>query len=186
VGRNQLRASRRWRERKVREERHARKASRTALVLLGVVLVLCCIPLLLGVRVRVSKELVKIEGVLINMIYDDVTAEAFRLACQRNPRLIHEQDPIVGRPVDLALKVERLDLVEILLKLGVDPNVKVEGLEYTGDTPLSLAVRSENVEAVRLLLSYGADPELTDADGKNSRAHAAERDNLEIRELLQR
>jgi hypothetical protein len=186
LGRNQAKAKRRWQQRKARPARHPRNFAHTALVVLGLVLVLCFTLFAFGVRVRVSRELVAIQGVLHNMIYDGVSAEEFKLACQRNPRVIHETDPDMGRPIDLALKLERIDLVEILLEMGVDPNERIKGMEYTDDTLLILAIHLENVDAVRLLLDHGADPDLADADGRNAREHAAERDNAAIRALLEK
>lgn len=65
------------------------------------------------------------------------------------------------------------EAVKILLKKGVDPNVR--GAEGKGDykdshkgvTPLHLACHSGNYEMVRLLLEYGADTSLCDEMERN-------------------
>src|SRR5262249_37653294 len=46
------------------------------------------------------------------------------------------------------------ELVELLLKLGVDPNAHGTALE----APLRLAVKNVNLKLVRLLLDHGANP----------------------------
>ena len=63
-------------------------------------------------------------------------------------------------PVELMIKAIQCDeLVELLLKLGVDPNAHGTAL----DAPLRLAVKSVNFKLVRMLLDHGANPVPNDA-----------------------
>ncbi len=70
---------------------------------------------------------------------------------KQNPALVRELET----PVELMnLAIQCAELVELLLKLGVDPNAHGTALE----APLRLAVRNVNLKLVRLLLDHGANP----------------------------
>ena len=56
----------------------------------------------------------------------------------------------------------RLDVVRLLLKRGVDPNIQ----DQYGDTPLHIAAHGGHDDVVKLLLEYGADPTVKDKDGR--------------------
>ena len=58
-------------------------------------------------------------------------------------------------------KKEQVEAVNVLLKLGANPNIR----NNSGETPLHLAMSKHNKELVTLLLSHGADPNLADNNG---------------------
>ena len=78
------------------------------------------------------------------------------------------------QPTDyMQQKTPYLELAELLLKAGVDPNIRLKkslwyttynrdllGVDRTGATPFWLAAYALDVPAMRLLLKYGADPNL--------------------------
>jgi ankyrin repeat protein len=66
-------------------------------------------------------------------------------------------------PLMIAVKNKRIDIVEILLKAGADPNVGIKD-DFIG-WPLVAAVNEGALEAAQLLLKYGA--------GKNEKACSA-------------
>jgi ankyrin repeat protein len=86
---------------------------------------------------------------------------------------------IDARPLGVAIKQNRLDLVQLLLKAGASP----EGgdMSYTG---LTIAVNSGNLPLVKLLLEAGADPNSDMEDGDRAILHAAWDGNLEIVQYL--
>lgn len=69
-------------------------------------------------------------------------------------------DPDVGddegkRPLEVAIRAKRRDLVELLIAAGADLNVNQNASGYT---PLRLAITRGQTEIVRVLLAAGADP----------------------------
>gem|GEM_PF-1314161 len=54
-----------------------------------------------------------------------------------------------------------VEIVEVLLKRGADPNVK----DDNGQTPLHIAAQEGHVDVVRVLLERGADPRIADNGG---------------------
>jgi ankyrin repeat protein len=62
--------------------------------------------------------------------------------------------------MELAASIKCLDTISILLKAGVSPNIKKDGIY----TPLCSAIRDNSVEVVDLLLANGADPNLAAAE----------------------
>ena len=65
---------------------------------------------------------------------------------------------VLGTPfLQLAVQDNRIDLTELLLEKGADPNV----LNRVGMSPLAFAARFGHGECVRLLLEAGADPNRT-------------------------
>ncbi|PVU90679.1 hypothetical protein BB561_004773 [Smittium simulii] len=91
-------------------------------------------------RMHISKMGKSTTSELIQMIQDGlsivVTDEARRTA------------------LHVACSVGNLEAVELLLKLGADPNA----IDIRGNTPLTLAAMSGYTEIVLLLLQHGADP----------------------------
>ncbi|KAJ9641762.1 hypothetical protein H2199_004974 [Coniosporium tulheliwenetii] len=58
--------------------------------------------------------------------------------------------------MELAASINNMESISILLKAGVDPNAKKDGVY----TPLCSAIRDNRIETVSLLLAHGADPNL--------------------------
>ncbi|MCC8419293.1 MAG: ankyrin repeat domain-containing protein [Rickettsia endosymbiont of Glossina mortisans submortisans] len=79
-----------------------------------------------------------------------------------SPNLRYE-DGITG--MMLAAERNNPDLIKLLLKLGVNPNVQNS---KTGMTSLMYAASYLNVEPVRILLEYGADQKIKDFKGKKA------------------
>lgn len=61
-----------------------------------------------------------------------------------------------------AVRVGDVDAVDMLLKHGADPNIRVSRF---GVTPLMIAARDGRVGIVKLLLDHGADPTIKDTRG---------------------
>jgi cytohesin len=77
----------------------------------------------------------------------------------------HDQVPEGSRPGDSlesAVKENNVELIEILLNKGADPNTPTQN----GMTPLELAIRNGNADVVQLLIDFGADPQ---QEGQRSR-----------------
>jgi len=81
-------------------------------------------------------------------------------------------------PLILASQEGHIDVVECLLSLGADTEVKDE----KGMTALMIASLEGKFDVVRLLLDHGADPLLCDKDGKRAIDLAAS--SPEIQTLL--
>ncbi|KKY28458.1 putative ankyrin repeat domain containing protein [Phaeomoniella chlamydospora] len=58
--------------------------------------------------------------------------------------------------MELATSLNNIDSISILLKAGVDPNIKKDGVY----TPLCSAIRDDRQDIVTLLLNNGADPNI--------------------------
>jgi ankyrin repeat protein len=68
---------------------------------------------------------------------------------------------MTGTPLHSAVSNRHVDLVEILLAAGADPNARQSG----GWTPLHGASHNGDVASVALLLTAGADPAAVNDDG---------------------
>ena len=79
-----------------------------------------------------------------DIINEDYTADCFLESFQRN----------VYNPVHTAVVMERVKILEILLKYGGDPNVHSRDCRKTS---LHEAVRLNSLTMVTILLTYGAD-----------------------------
>lgn len=86
-----------------------------------------------------------------------------------------------GGPCHWAVWAGNLELLELLLKSGADPNMRSKLDNYKGWTPLRVAVSENQKDAVELLLKWKADPNIP-SDGSTP-LHVAV-DKPEILKLL--
>jgi ankyrin repeat protein len=61
-------------------------------------------------------------------------------------------------PLTAAAQFGRVEVVEVLLKWGANPNLRDSGSDYPHETPLSTAAMQGQLEVCRVLLKAGADP----------------------------
>ena len=69
--------------------------------------------------------------------------------------------PYDRTPLHIAALWGDVEIVEVLLERGADPNVK----DDNGQTPLHIAAQEGHVDVVRVLLERGADPRIADNGG---------------------
>jgi serine/threonine-protein phosphatase 6 regulatory ankyrin repeat subunit B len=85
----------------------------------------------------------------------------------------------------MAVISDRKETVELLLQIGVEPNVKKRNESTKGiETPLYRAIQSEKKEAVEILIKYGADPNDYMANYRTPLQWALLRGYMEMAELL--
>ena len=68
-------------------------------------------------------------------------------------------------PLMLAVLHDLVDIAELLLKSGADPNLATVGQENPKRSPLVVAVSNGRLESVKLLIAYHADTTQTDSNG---------------------
>jgi hypothetical protein len=78
---------------------------------------------------------------------------------------VNRLSPSCGTPLQWASFYNRIDIVEVLLKAGADPNREGTGMNSTG-FPLNSACRGGNYEIVRLLVEDGAAINVKDCEGR--------------------
>ncbi len=61
-------------------------------------------------------------------------------------------------PLTAAAQHGQVEVVQLLLKGGADPNLRDSGPDYPHETPLSTAAMHAQLEVCRVLLEAGADP----------------------------
>eukprot|EP00794_Sanderia_malayensis_P003533 gene3533-4034_t len=97
--------------------------------------------------------------------------------------LNHDADPKVGdgfsmTPLHSAAKAGHMNVVQVLLKHGVDINIRTVS---TKQTPLHVAAANSSVDVVKLLVLEGADRNVEDTEGRTPFDMTPD---LEIKELL--
>lgn len=85
-------------------------------------------------------------------------------------------------PLAMACHYRNLDLIQILLEHGANPNT--ETTRRPGSTPLALACQQGDIILSRLLLEHGADPNACGNDGLTPLIRASRVGNLEMVKLL--
>lgn len=93
---------------------------------------------------------------------------------------VDQRDVSGGNALFRALERDNVFMVEVLLKLGADPNFKTK----RGDSLLATAVRKQNAEAVSRLLDAGADVMVNDSKGRNLRKLAKRLRSKKVLELI--
>lgn len=116
---------------------------------------------------------------------------------------LESQSAYAGTPLHTAVSAENLDAVKILLKLGVDPNVKNEysasllhndaagdgsaivekllkagarsdALDYMQMTPLMMAARTSAMRVIPMLIGRGRNSTKVDSEGETAFHHASQ------------
>lgn len=100
--------------------------------------------------------------------------------------LEHNTDPnFIGwsgkAPLHSAVAEKHVEIVQILLQNGADPNIESHG-DYL--RPLHYAAEADHLEILNLLLENGADPNLKDSRGLTPLDIAKKFNHLEIEQLL--
>lgn len=99
----------------------------------------------------------------------------------QSPHLVDVQDVKYGwSPLHRALICGHHSVVQMLLKMGADPNLKTA----VGEPPLYLAADLNQPALVQQLLSSGADPNCRNADGETPLHVATFKASESIMELL--
>jgi ankyrin repeat protein len=86
-----------------------------------------------------------------------------------------------GYPLLEAVIVQRVDLVELLLRFGARADIKNE---FDGNTALHYAALNNNAEIGELLIKAGADVNAVNADKETPLHYAANENSLALAELL--
>lgn len=84
--------------------------------------------------------------------------------------------------LELAILMERQDIVDLLIERGADVN----RAGPSGDLPLAVAARRGRLEMMQRLIDKGADPRLRDRRGMTALDHAQRQGRAEAVRLLQR
>lgn len=93
---------------------------------------------------------------------------------------VDQLDEFGDTPIMHAAIRGRVKAVEVLLKLGANPNFS----RPNGATPLMAAAEGDSVRLVKILLKAGADPNMTDDEGFNAAFCAYTSFNHEICSIL--
>jgi len=91
------------------------------------------------------------------------------------------RDSYGGTALHAAMFQDKIEVVELLIANGFDPNAIGPGNGYT---PLHDAVWANNLAAVRLLLKHGARADIKGKDGLDPYAKAVQAGKAEIAALL--
>jgi ankyrin repeat protein len=106
---------------------------------------------------------------------------AIGIMIDESPEILNEVDENDDTPLTVACSKENIEMIQLLLEKGANPNYQDNG----GRTPLMTIVASCNEKAgqiVELLLANGADPNLRDENGQTALMHAVQ--NIEEDDLM--
>jgi len=89
---------------------------------------------------------------------------------------VYGGNPNKGSPLAAACFTQNVELVNILLKHGADPNVASTSCDFNSKHkfPLLISANKGGSELVELLLKYGANIDIADTDGNTALHHAIE------------
>lgn len=79
---------------------------------------------------------------------------------------VNTTDSHGDRPLEVAVRIRNAQMVQLLLKNGANPNLRMSSGMTPGKTPLMYAVSLGDADTVELLLTYGADPGATFNDNR--------------------
>lgn len=118
------------------------------------------------------------------IIIDNAPLEQIEALIREKPSLALQNDEEGPVPLFLAVRMNRVDIIDALLAAGAPVNaMAIDGLNR-GTAPLHLAADKGRLEAVRALLNGGANPKLRTKDGKLARDLALRKGHHEIAALL--
>jgi ankyrin repeat protein len=144
-----------------------------------------------GIRVRHQIEPAEIGSTTLQKALLEVHAhnesmdiDAIGSIIRAHPEEVNEVDRYLGRPIDFAAGMERLDIVKLLLEHGASPNglMQIEGRRDV--TLLQNAAFDGDEELVKLLLLYSADPLEMSRDGRSTLDIAKESRNKNVARLI--
>jgi uncharacterized protein len=94
--------------------------------------------------------------------------------------MVRSDNPMQVAPIDSAAAAGAMEVVEVLLAAGADPNSRQSG----GYTPLMSAANQGNLRLVQRLLAADADPSLRSDDGRLAADFARAKGHLELAQRL--
>jgi ankyrin repeat protein len=115
--------------------------------------------------------------------HDDDGTEAIRERVLMDADYIHARDKIDNTPLLSAIGLDEVELVQLLLEKGADPNCEVDD----GYTCLLVAIESESppsLQIIKALIAAGADLHVYGINGWAPLHMAAARDQFEAAKLL--
>jgi ankyrin repeat protein len=86
----------------------------------------------------------------------------------------------IDTPLQVAVSLELVDVIQVLLKHGANPNLK----NRAGDLALIVAIGNGSVEIVKMLLQFGASPDLRSKAEENALCLAVEHKGPELVQIL--
>ena len=92
----------------------------------------------------------------------DATIEEIDRQISEDPDIVNRPLLLGFYPIHYAATTGRLDVIQLLIDRGADPNQRAGPYQAT---PLVAAVESGDTDVIELLLDSGADPSITMSDG---------------------
>ena len=111
----------------------------------------------------------RVSAAEIHVAAEEGNLQAIESLVKENAKVLESKDSQGNMPLHCAAMSKKVDAVELLLKLGADPNV----VGHQGATPLHLAAESGSTDAVIALLKAGARDDVTDEQGRTPMQLAA-------------
>ena len=97
----------------------------------------------------------------------------------------HTAEKYGGSAFRSAVSRNKMEAVEIFIRLGVDINYDKPDIIYTyNETPICVAARQGNLDMVKFLLEHGADVTIPDKTGMRPYNYAIEQGNYKMAEYI--